>query len=400
MHPLYLQLAEYKTGSSPGDMGSSERQIGNRLSLSTVPYLPCALVAPQCACGMAHVSPSCDNHVLSNSNLSCVQVSTAVRLCDGAFVVVDAAEGVCVQTHAVLKQAWHERVTPCLLINKVDRLFHELAMDAEAAHARLQQIVDDANGALAALASVEFLRTADELAEDAAFECALRLICVLHDAHCAVTYVRAVCAVCAVCHHLQAGITFLHCRLDASSGSTSNEAITLILNVCSWYEGTAADEDDVFRPATGNVLFASAIDGWAFSVPHFARLYSRKFGFSESALRRALWGPYTFRAKDKQIMHVDKAGGKAKPMFVSWVLAPLVAAYEVLQPWCDGSGVLRKIAASQGLRVPEAALAQAGKTGLQARGPSLCSLVKRFGLHVRIANASPCRSTSYFNCKI
>ena len=31
-------------------------------------------------------------------------VSTAVRLCDGALLVVDAVEGVCAQTHAVLKQ--------------------------------------------------------------------------------------------------------------------------------------------------------------------------------------------------------------------------------------------------------------------------------------------------------
>ena len=35
------------------------------------------------------------------------QVSTAVRLCDGALVVVDVVEGVCPQTHVVLKQVRH-----------------------------------------------------------------------------------------------------------------------------------------------------------------------------------------------------------------------------------------------------------------------------------------------------
>lgn len=39
-------------------------------------------------------------------------------------------------------------------------------------------------------------------------------------------------------------------------------------------------ETRAFAPEHGNVAFASAVDGWAFRLDNFAKLYAKKFGTS------------------------------------------------------------------------------------------------------------------------
>ncbi|EAY10365.1 Elongation factor Tu GTP binding domain containing protein [Trichomonas vaginalis G3] len=75
------------------------------------------------------------------------EVSNAVRLSDGCLILVDAVEGVCVQTELVLRCAFNNNLKPILVINKVDRLFTELDLSPEDAELHLEQLLQEINAA-------------------------------------------------------------------------------------------------------------------------------------------------------------------------------------------------------------------------------------------------------------
>lgn len=73
------------------------------------------------------------------------EVTAALRVTDGALVVVDCVSGVCVQTETVLRQAIAERIKPILFMNKMDRALLELQLQQEDLYQTFARIVESVN---------------------------------------------------------------------------------------------------------------------------------------------------------------------------------------------------------------------------------------------------------------
>ena len=185
------------------------------------------------------------------------EVSTAVRICDGALVVVDVVEGVAPQTKAVLKQVWNEGIKPILVVNKIDRLISELKMTPGDAYKRIVRVIEQVNAVIGELFSSEIMEKAEKN---------------------------------------------VHTDEDID------------------------DSEVYFIPSVGNVVLASAYDGWGFTLSDFALLYAKKLGVSYKDLLEKLWGDFYYSAKSKCIMDQAEQLGR-KPLFVQLVLENLYSVY-------------------------------------------------------------------------
>ncbi|XP_041366443.1 116 kDa U5 small nuclear ribonucleoprotein component-like [Gigantopelta aegis] len=73
------------------------------------------------------------------------EATAAMRLCDGACIFVDAAEGVMLNTERLIKHALQERLAVTICINKIDRLILELKLPPTDAYYKLRHILDEVN---------------------------------------------------------------------------------------------------------------------------------------------------------------------------------------------------------------------------------------------------------------
>eukprot|EP01132_Coremiostelium_polycephalum_P011146 gene11146-13654_t len=205
------------------------------------------------------------------------EVSTAVRITDGALLLVDAVEGVCIQTHAVLKQAYQEKVRPCLVINKIDRLIGELHMTPLEAYQHIKKILEQVNAVTGTLSSEEVLLKESE-------------------------------------------------KPTPSPTNDNSTSDTVELNNENTDEEIGSDF--IFSPEKGNVAFTTAFDGWGFTIKQFVDLCHKKTGIKKVILEKTLWGEYYYHPKEKKIYKSQK--GNLSPMFVTFILNSIWEVYKTI----------------------------------------------------------------------
>jgi ribosome assembly protein 1 len=236
------------------------------------------------------------------------EVSTASRLCDGAVVLVDAVEGVCSQTVTVLRQTWVEHMKPLLVINKMDRLITELKMTPGEAYTHLTKILEQVNAVLGSFFQGERME---------------------EDLNWRERVDERVAAAAKEKERLD------HENVSGTNGSVDTESIT----PSNQEFEEKNDEDLYFAPEKNNVIFSSAIDGWAFTVRQFASLYEKKLGIKRTAMEKVLWGDFYLDPKTKKVLAQKHLKGRAlKPMFVQLVLDQIWAVYQATTGGDKGKG--------------------------------------------------------------
>lgn len=151
------------------------------------------------------------------------EVTAAIRVCDGAIIVVDVVEGVCVQTKDALKQAFDEHIDMILVINKIDRLIVELNKTVNEIFQSILRIIEDCNAYVAELY-----------------------------------------------------------RYDLDSDGIENDAL--------------------FSPEIGNVIFSSGLDGWAFTTRDIAELFSNILNETIENINSKLWNFDYYVDSNKKIL--------------------------------------------------------------------------------------------------
>ena len=243
------------------------------------------------------------------------EVSTASRLCDGALVLVDAVEGVCSQTVTVLRQTWTEHLKPLLVINKVDRLITELRMSPSEAYVHLSKLLEQVNAVIGSFFQGERMEEDLQWREQVEERIAAAAMKEQENSE--------------------------HKTARDLDDLTSDDVESTLSSISGGFK--EKDDDDLyFAPEKNNVIFSSAVDGWAFTIRQFASIYEKKLGMKRSILEKVLWGDFYLEPKTKRVLSSKHLKGRSlKPMFVQLVLDNIWAVYAATTGGSTGNGYVR-----------------------------------------------------------
>ena len=174
----------------------------------------------------------------------------------------------------VLRQVWLEKIRPILIFNKMDRLITELKLTPLEAHAHLMKLLEQVNAVMGTFFA------GDRMAED---------------------------------------LKWRETRERRKSVTSLDDA--------EFEE--KEDEDIYFAPERGNVVFSSALDGWAFTIQAFAETFEKRLSVKRETLSKFLWGDYFLDPKTKRVLGTKHLKGRnLRPMFVEFVLNNIWAVYD------------------------------------------------------------------------
>ncbi|KAL7437180.1 hypothetical protein ACHAXM_005480 [Skeletonema potamos] len=200
------------------------------------------------------------------------EVTSSLLLCDSAILVVDAVEGICARTHSLLREAYMHQLVPVLVINKIDRLCMDLGLDTSEAYVRIRELIESIN---------------------------------------------AVCA-----SMLNSDVNDDTEAVDGDTSTNDNNSCLEEKKASLWS----------FDPIKGNVVFASGLHGWGFTIPTLARslFKSKTIPMKPPLLRQYLFGDFKYNTENGKVLKWKQSGNNSsgEPMFAQYALAPLWEIYE------------------------------------------------------------------------
>jgi len=123
---------------------------------------------------------------------------------------------------------------------------------------------------------------------------------------------------------------FLELQLDPESMYQNFARVIETANVLiSTYKDELLGDVSVY-PEKGTVAFSAGLQGWAFTLTKFARMYAKKFGVDTDKMKQRLWGDNYFDAEGKKWTTKGQAanGKSLSRAFCKFILEPIGQVFQ------------------------------------------------------------------------